>query len=251
MVSRVTGRSWRAVVAGTVGVGCLAALPWAAGSMLAAGLLTVGAVLAIGRSTLSWLGTSGPGRTARRLIRVGIFFAPVPFVASLDWSVAPLPALAGALVGLLLLAPDATNLRRSLDPAWLGQLPRPSGGDAGRDLIIAGGSGVAQEYLYRGVLLAGLVPLMGWWAVPAVAVLFVAEHLVQGAGGSSFDRRDVATQAGLSLALGALVLASGSIAPAVIGHTLYNLPYVAQTIVRVLIHRIDRSPFHAQSSEEA
>jgi membrane protease YdiL (CAAX protease family) len=227
------------------------ALPLWGDSPLVAGLLTFGAVLALGRSTLPWLGTSNAGKIARRLIRVGVFFAPLPFAPGLDWS-APLVAVAaGAVVGLVLLVPDGRILRRSLHPGFHAMMPRQNGVDATRDLIVAGGSGIAQEYLYRGLLLLGLAQLIGWWALPVSAALFVLEHLVQGLGGHHYDPRDIAAQVALSLGLGALALLTGSILPAVIGHTVYNLPGVIQVIVRAIAHRSDRSLHHVPGAEHA
>jgi hypothetical protein len=251
MTAVATPRSVRRVAVGIVAVGCLAALPIWGDSLLVAGLLTFGAVLAFGRSTLSWLGTSSAGKIARRLARVVVFFAPLPFAPGLDWTSSVAMAVAGGAIGLALLAPDHRILRRSLDPGFQAMLPRQSGMDATRNLIIAGGSGVAQEYLYRGLLLFGLASFIGWWALPAAAALFALEHLVQGLGGHYYDPRDIAAQVALSLGLGALVLASGSIMPAVVGHTVYNLPGVIQIVVHAIAHRTDRSLRHAPGAEHA
>ena len=243
--------SVRRAAVGVTAAGCLAALPIWGDSLLVAGLLTFGAVLAMGRSTLPWLGTSNPGKIARRLARVALFFAPLPFAPGLTWSSAPIAVAAGAAVGLALLVPDIRILRRSLHPGFQAMLPRQTGVDATRDLIVAGGSGVAQEYLYRGLLLLGMSAFIGWWALPVAAALFVLEHLVQGLGGHYYDPRDIAAQAALSLGLGTLVLLSGSILPAVVGHTVYNLPGVIQVVIRAVAHRSDRSLRHAPGAEHA
>lgn len=245
-----TSLARRAAVA-LVAAGCLVALPVWGDSLLVAGLLTFGAVLALGRSMLPWLGTSNLGKIARRLVRVGVFFVALPFAPALDWSAPVVPIAAGAAVGLVLLVPDARILRRSLHPGFQAMMPRQNGVDATRDLIVAGGSGIAQEYLYRGLLLLGLAPLIGWWALPVSAALFVLEHVVQGLGGHFYDPRDIAAQAALSLGLGTLVLLTGSILPAVVGHTVYNLPGVVQVIVRAFAHRSDRSLHHAPGAEHA
>jgi Type II CAAX prenyl endopeptidase Rce1-like len=210
----------------------LIAVPFT-GHHLTAGVLTFGAVLALGRSHLAWLGDGVLSRFARRVVRVGVFLAPLPFVGA-ALAAAPVAIALGAGVGLILLAPDARLLRFALSREGTALLGPQAPSESVRDALFYATCGAAQEYLYRGVLLTGLATLVGWWALPVVAGMFVVEHAAQGGGGFTFDLRDYTVQVALSLALGALVLTSGGLMPALVGHTLYNMPNVLQAISRLL-----------------
>jgi Type II CAAX prenyl endopeptidase Rce1-like len=219
--------------ADVLAAGCLLALSFG-GSPLVMGLCTYGAVLALGRSNLVWLGMSRPGRLARRLARVAVFLAPLPFV-EVNLAATAVPVAIGAGVGIVLLAPDARILARSLfkDVALLGPQSRF---ETFRDVLLFSTCGAAQEYLYRGVLLAGLAPVVGWWAVPVATALFVAEHAAQGLGGLTFDVHDYSVQAVMGVTLGVLTYQCGGILPALVGHTVYNLPNVVQAVLRYRLH---------------
>lgn len=219
--------------ADVVAAGCLLALPFG-GSPLAIGLCTYGAVLALGRSNLVWLGMRRPGRMARRLARVAVFLAPLPFV-EVNLAATAVPAALGAGVGMVLLAPDARILARSLstDIALLGPQSRF---ETVRDVLFFSTCGAAQEYLYRGVLLAGLAQAFGWLAVPVATALFVAEHAAHGFGGLTFDVHDYSVQTVMGVTLGVLAYRCGGILPALIGHTVYNLPNVVQAVLRYRLH---------------
>lgn len=223
----------RRVTAPDITAACLLiAVPFTEQELTAA-VLTFGAVLALGRSHLAWLGEGTVSRFARRAVRVAVFLAPLPFVG-VAVEAAPGAIALGAGLGLLLLAPDARLIRFALSRAGTALLGAQAPSESVRDAFFYATCGAAQEYLYRGVLLAGLAPLMGWWALPVSAGLFVVEHAAQGGGGFTFDLRDYTVQVALSLGLGALVLTSGGLMPALVGHTLYNMPNVLQALLRLL-----------------
>ncbi|TWP50439.1 CPBP family intramembrane metalloprotease [Lentzea tibetensis] len=238
-----SGRSRSATAAGAVAVVSIGAIPFVSDFPVAVAALAYLAILATGRTRLSWLGKGLAGRIVRRLVRVAIFFVPVPFVATVTWSGGVVESLVAVAFAFALLAPDRRNIVRELSPARLALRSYRSGDEPLRDFIAFAGAGVAQEYFYRGVVLTALLPQLGWFAILPAAAMFVFEHVAQG-GGLHFDRRDLINQTIMSIVFGALAIHAGSVLPAVIGHTVYNLPNVIQIFVRIHAQRSDRRIRH-------
>ena len=84
-------------------------------------------------------------------------------------------------------------------------------------LVLAPASGLGEEIVFRGALLWGFIALTGdpVASVASQAVLFGIIHLYQGGHG-------VLRTMAIGLVLGAGTLASGSLVPAIIAHTLIN-----------------------------
>jgi hypothetical protein len=91
-------------------------------------------------------------------------------------------------------------------------------------------SGITQEYLYRWVLVGGLLPVIG--PAPAVAVVtlaFVAEHVFPAHPSVPRGPASIGLWAGMSVLFGAAVAISpGGIWCAMVGHTVLNAPNVVQ-----------------------
>jgi hypothetical protein len=166
----------------------------------------------------------------RRLLRSLVFLAPLPFLPAPELTPPPWALGAGLVIGVAAVATQWRETRRWLQPAYLRLLGPVTPVDRARDLIHASVGGAAQEYLYRGAVLIAFTPLLGPGAVLLAATLFVVEHLVQ--RDAVWDRKDIALHAALSLALGAVAYAGGGLLPAIIGHTIYNLPNVIVTLRR-------------------
>lgn len=234
----------RAAATGVIAVSAIAAVPLAQHHPPVVAALAYVAILATGRSGLPWLGYTMVGRVARRLARVAIFFIPLPFIDNVHWSWSTSASLAAVGCAVLLLAPDYKTIKRELAPNRFASHPYRSRDEPLRDVIVFAGSGVAQEYFYRGVVLISLLPYIGWFAILPAAALFMLEHVAQGRTGLYFDRRDLAVQAIMSIAFGALAIQSDSVLPAVIGHTVYNMPNLVQVAMRLHAQRSDGGVRH-------
>ncbi|HSR25179.1 MAG TPA: CPBP family intramembrane glutamic endopeptidase, partial [Candidatus Eisenbacteria bacterium] len=195
-------------------------------------------VLATGRSTMPWSYRLGDGgAVVRRLLRILVYLLPLPLVPLPPLGLAWWALAAALLVAAAPLLVEAPALRRNFRPSHLRLLPPLPPVERLRDLVLFAFSGLAQEYLYRYLLLFGLEARLG--AAPAVAItaaLFVGEHLAQRF--AAWDRHDLAVQGWFGVALGTLTLAGRGLAPAILAHTLYNTPALAQTLVRPGIRRV-------------
>lgn len=238
-----SGRNRSATAAGAVAVASIGVMPFVSDFPVAVAALAYLAILATSRTRLRWLGKALVGRIVRRLVRVAIFFVPLPFVTGVTWSGGFVESLVAAVCAIALLAPDRRNIVRELSPARLALRSYRSKDEPVRDFIAFAGAGVAQEYFYRGVVLTALLPQLGWFAIIPAAVMFVFEHVAQ-SGRLYFDRRDLINQTIISVVFGALAIHAGSVLPALIGHTVYNLPNIIQIFVRVHAQRSDRRIRH-------
>jgi membrane protease YdiL (CAAX protease family) len=225
------GRSRSATAAGAVAIASIVAIPFVRDYPVIVAALAYLAILATGRTRLTWLGRGLAGRIVRRSVRVAIFFVPAPFAGYVTWSGGAVESLVAVVCALALLIPDRHNIIRELRPARLALRPYRSKDEPFRDFIAFAGAGVAQEYFYRGVVLMALLPHLGWYAIIPAAAMFVFEHVAQ-SGSLYFDRRDLINQTIISVVFGALAIHAGSVLPAVIGHTVYNLPNVVQIFIR-------------------
>jgi len=227
----ITGISGVSGAALTVAVPLIFPDQVSAQAHLLAGVGTYVLIIAQARSTLPWCEWFPASKVIRRIIRVAVYFIPVvavnfPYPAISD------PALISAvLIGVAGLAVQRREIRTGLSCRYLRLLPPVGHVDRGRDLFFFGSSGAAQEYLYHGVLLAGLAgfPVL---AVSLTTALFVAEHLVQLGARKQWDLKDKGIHSALGLALGCTVIVGHSLPAAMIGHTIYNLPNVIQAILR-------------------
>jgi Type II CAAX prenyl endopeptidase Rce1-like len=188
-------------------------------------------VVALGRSDLPWLARNPATRILRRTLRVLVYFPPLLVVGlpSLRTSVAAIAA--GLAIGLIPIFFELHNLRVMFSPAYLTVSP-VTATNRTMDIISFSLSGVCQEYLYRGLILAAL---LGWSRPGAVVIstlAFVAEHLLHLGGRAYWDLQDVIIHTYLGLALGTLVVLTGSLTAAMAGHTLYNLPNLLLAIRR-------------------
>lgn len=97
---------------------------------------------------------------------------------------------------------------------WLPQavLPAGSAGGLGAAVRVCVLAPLAEEFVFRGVLLALLRPC-GRWAVPVQAALFAALHASPAAAGYAFA---------MGLVLGWAAEQSGSLWPGVVLHTMNN-----------------------------
>ncbi|HEY3606291.1 MAG TPA: CPBP family intramembrane glutamic endopeptidase [Pseudonocardiaceae bacterium] len=222
----------RKAVTGVVCAGCLAAEFGVGRHAAALAALTYVAVLAMGRSRLPWA-MGLPGRPLIRITtRVVVFFVPLLFLGlpALGWS---LPGVVcGVAVAAIGLWSERYELRSSCRADLIESMPYESRVDRSADLLFHLGSGVAQEYLYRGLGMAVLVPLIGVGAIPVTAALFVGEHVAHPNGLSNWDRHDLLWQAFLGLTLGGIVYVTGSLPAAILAHTVYNAPNVVLTVLR-------------------
>jgi membrane protease YdiL (CAAX protease family) len=134
-------------------------------------------------------------------------------------------ALAVALVPvLLILWARRIELRRSLNPRFLAlMMPEVSNGRLALVLYNSLGSAVTQELYYKLFVIGGLLPLVGpTAAVILSAVLFAADHTVHPDAARFFSVRDYLGQMIAALATGAVFVYTGSIAPAIAAHLIYN-----------------------------
>jgi len=183
------------------------------------------------RSRLAWAGRLPAAPMIRRLVRDLTYALPVISFGVPSLTPDLLPCLAGVLVGVLPLLAEASSIRRSMARRHLAMFP-VSRLYRCRDAFTFAFGGAAQELLYRWVCLIPLTRLLGAAAAIVVcASLFVIEHLIH-AGPARWDVHDLCVQGFLGLALGLLVLESGSLLPALIGNTCYNLPNVIFTLRR-------------------
>jgi hypothetical protein len=159
----------------------------------------------------------------RRLLRHAVFFVVFPFLAVPPMGTAASCAM-GSAAGAIALGFQWKEIRRSFEPAYLKLFPPIGAIDRTRDLITFGFAGAAQEYLYRYAVLVALSPLIGYASVLVAAVLFTVEHLIH--PGGSWDIKDLMLQALLAIVLGTIVYVGGGLLPAVLGHTVFNLPAV-------------------------
>lgn len=230
----------RRAVTGIVGVsGALVAIcgPLAfadrtsAGARLTAALGGYVLVLAQARSTLPWCDRLPTSRMIRRVVRVAVYLLPLA-VVGLPLPRLPLAAVgAGACIGLAGVAIQSKEVQTGLSRRYLRLLPPVSPIDRSRDLLFFGLSGATQEYLYRGLLIAGLLvrPVA---AVVLATVLFVIDHLVQLGAREQWDRKDIVIHVCLGLAFGSIVAIWRSLPAAMLGHTIYNFPNVIQALIR-------------------
>lgn len=214
----------------------------AAGITIASNLhpvaVAIGAVALVYLSTmctLNWI-LSLPGpmpakRLLRRLARSLVFLPamailPAP-VVTCSWPAAAV----GISVGLAGLTAQRTEMRRWLTPGrarLLGPLTRI---DRVRDILHFSVGGAAQEYLYRYVVIMVATPILGAGSILISAALFVVEHLIQRKT-SAWDTKDIIIHLLLGLSLGGSAYWSGSLLPAIIGHTIYNSPNVVIAVLR-------------------
>jgi membrane protease YdiL (CAAX protease family) len=221
----------RAAATGVAGAACLAVLPFTGGLPLLAGLVTYCFVLVQSRSTLPWMTRIPYGHVVRRVWRSVAYFLPVLLLGVPDLRPAIAPIALAAGITLAVLLRDWRLLTLNLNPRFTALLPPVSRSERFRDVLYFGSGGAAQEYLYRGVLLAALAPYGGVLAVGVTTALFVAEHLVHMNARSAWDRQDVINHCVLGGTYGAIVYGTGSLAAVMIAHTLFNLPNVVQVLM--------------------
>jgi hypothetical protein len=227
---RLTGTGRRPVFTGAAAVVGLVGMVAARGHPFWLAVAAFVLVVAQSRARLGLLGTTAAGQIARRAVRVACYFLPIALVGlpslRLTWTAVGVAALVGAVPLLF----EIGNLRTMFSPAYLDLAPI-SPVDRTKDLILFGFSGAAQEYLYRGLMLAS-IPVERPVAVALTTAAFVAEHLLQAGGSTYWDRHDIAVHCFLGIALGVVVVSTGSVLAAVVGHTVYNLPSVILALRR-------------------
>jgi hypothetical protein len=92
---------------------------------------------------------------------------------------------------------------------------------------------IVQEPIYRVAMLWPLARALGpEAAISLTSLLFVLEHRLHYVSSEWFQRVDYARQFALALVLGATSLASGSVAPALLGHFAYNIPPLLLLVAR-------------------
>lgn len=219
---------------GAVAVACLAGVA-ASGDRLP--LLTVafawGVVLASGRSRLPWASRLPFGRTVRRSLRVLVFAAALPFLGVPYTRVSAVGVLLGLGLGVVGVASQWRAVRLGLSRRYLALLPPIGPADRARDVLLFGTSGLAQEYLYRGIALSALTAATNAAvAVVVTSAMFAVEHALQFDAAESWDRRDYATHVVMGLVLAPLVLVTHCLLLAVLAHTCYDLPQTVQALIR-------------------
>ncbi|MFF1659163.1 type II CAAX prenyl endopeptidase Rce1 family protein [Streptomyces sp. NPDC058255] len=182
------------------------------------------------RLGLEWTRPLKRGGLVRFSVRVGSFIYPLLFGVFPSSSLS-LQALAiGILIPIPALASEMRNIRMGLSKNFLAILGPISTKEKMRLGLRDSLAGICQEYLYRSLLLFAFVDALGWAAVAFTAFLFVIEHQLH--AGASWDLQDIAIHAYLGLALGALCYTSETWWPAVLGHSIFNLPNIVQTLRR-------------------
>lgn len=174
-----------------------------AGQAAYAVLLTAWLGVLLGSGAFSSLGTSGPFQW--RWLGFGVALGPVLFVA-----------------GGLGYATTARVL--GLEPPGEAMLATDTRGWTllALALTVVAAAGV-EEWVFRGVLLDALDPLAPWVIVLVSSALFAAYHV------SLFQALPTFL---LGLGLGALVLGTGALWPAVVAHASYNLLGVVALVSR-------------------
>lgn len=195
------------------------------------------AVAAAGLGTSFWLAQADlsvirgfPGALiVRRVFRV---WFPVGWLALL-----PMPplaptwgALAAVVLVLLLMLPSWRDIRDLLDPAMLDLLPPVSGQQKFRDAFALATVGVAQELVFRYLVLLALSPVSDVLAVLVSSVLFAAVHAVASDWRDRWDRRDLVIHGVMGAGLAVVTLATHSLFGAIVAHTLYNAPALWQIL---------------------
>lgn len=172
------------------------------------------------------------GAWLRSAIRVGVFFLPAFFLSLPPVTHVVIGLIAGVLCALLLQLTQWRDLKFVVSDAFiqmLNPLPRQEGIRQGIQIVFAS---AGQEFFYRGMLLPVLAPLFGIWAILIATLCFVVEHLLHFNSAEAFDTRDILLQAILSVGLGMVMYFTGSILGCMLGHILYNSPFLYQTIRR-------------------
>jgi membrane protease YdiL (CAAX protease family) len=188
-------------------------------------------VAALGRSDMMFMSRTAVARITRRSLRVLVYCPPL-LVAGIPFLRFSWPAVvAGATIGALPILFEIRNLRIVFSSAYL-SIAEIDATTRSADILYFGLSGVAQEYLYRGIVLAALFNWNRAAAVGVASAAFVGEHLLHRGGMNYWDMHDVAVHCYLGVGLGILVVYTGSLSAAIVGHTVYNLPNLILTFRR-------------------
>jgi hypothetical protein len=232
------------VLTGIAAAACVAVMFAGSSSPAVVAAAAFALVVVQGRSRLQWLGRSAAGVVARRLARSACYLMPM-LAVGLPHQVISWPAVAVAAgVGLVPIVFELRNIRLMFSRTYLDIAPI-SAIDRFRDTVHFGLSGLAQEYLYRGLVLSALLPVHPVLAIAVSTAAFVGEHLTHVGARVHYDRHDLAVQAWLGLALGTVVAVTGSLPAAMVGHTLYNLPNVLLTLRRPAMRTSTAAPAFA------
>ncbi|HEY7483634.1 MAG TPA: CPBP family glutamic-type intramembrane protease [Streptosporangiaceae bacterium] len=204
--------------------GCVAAV--AAADPLPSGALALGAILVLNYVNMANVIGSAFLRRLARLVpfAVCVFVFP-PSAHSPRWWAWP------ACLGPVVLWQAATwrRIRIRLSLARRRVFPPVPADERAGAIALYGLSGPCQELLHRGVLPAGLVPLLGVATVPITTLTFVAEHVLTSNPNVRRTGRDIAVWTVMSLLFGAVVyIDPAALWCAAVAHTLFNLPNVVQ-----------------------
>lgn len=96
---------------------------------------------------------------------------------------------------------------------------------------------VAEEVVYRGIP-AGIVSYRPV-TILCAAIAFIANHHMVRGTGVQIHPRVICFEASAAMIFGGLVMLSGSIWPAVLAHTIANIPHVVLDIQRARCHRAE------------
>lgn len=218
----------RRVATAVAGVGGPVAILVLKPAELGCYLLTCVSVAGLGRTRMPWA-QNLPARPLVRIgLRVGVYVVPLVALGrpTFAWSIpGAVVGVAVATVGLWI---QRQELREAFRPEMLRLFTYPDRTEKAAELLYFGAGGAVQEYLHRGIGLSALAGL-GPWSVPITTLAFVAEHLGHLRSMGQWDRKDVVWQTILGATLGTVTYATGGIASAVIGHTLFNLPNIARS----------------------
>ncbi len=164
----------------------------------------------------------------------------VPYLLSFLWvSDLPnlgadlLPTTLGAACGGLLVLLNLKAFRRLYEPTLLyitGPYPVHL---VATNTISMLGSAVIQEIFYKGLFVGNLFPIIGFWAVLAGGALFTLEHTFNKYSRGLFSSRDYLFQFTLSCLLGWVFVETGSLAAAIAGHLIYNMPIIAAELLHL------------------
>lgn len=195
------------------------------------------AIVLLGRTHLPWLRGFRGAAVLKRVIRLGPYIIGSPLsTMRLGW---PWLGVAGAVLAVVpAFAAELPTLRLMLSAQIIRVLPVQGWEEAAREAWSTALGGAAQEWFYRGAALTVLTTVVGaGWAVGLSAAAFVLEHRLHLGARIRWDRHDYVVHGYLGTVFGALTAVTGSVLPAIVGHTLYNFPQLIQLARRIVGNR--------------
>lgn len=162
----------------------------------------------------------------RRSAKFVPYVVPV-FTFGLSFHVEPWQYPAAAVPALLLISARWHSLKTAFNRNILGLMPRQSVAERWTESLFFAGPAIAQEYLYRFVLMSYLVEdwrASPWVAATATGLLFTAEHFVGAGRHTVKNLLNAATWLGLGVYFGFLTSGLYGLPAVILGHLIINTP---------------------------